>query len=74
MDSREYKNEHHTELPDGLDFSIFPDTEILQFVSESNYNNEILFKFEIEGVNSYIEIFNVFNKTELEFGTEEKWD
>ena len=52
MDSREYKNEHHTELPDGLDFSIFPDTEILQFVSESNYNNEILFKFEIENAES----------------------
>ena len=55
---------------DPADLSPFPDTESLKFVSESNYQNILRFKFgEITGIPITLEIYNVYEAASIEFKT-----
>ena len=58
------------EIPEGApsDLSSFPDTEDLNFISESNSQNFLRFKFEgLEDVSAKIEILNMVNQNSTDF-------
>ena len=62
----DYESLIHVDAP--LDVSSFPDTEDLNFISESNSQNFLRFKFgELEDISAKIEILNMINQNSTDF-------
>jgi len=62
----DYESLIHVDAPS--DLSSFPDTEDLNFISESNSQNFLRFKFgELEDISAKIEIMNMINQNSTDF-------